>query len=173
MKKLTILSSLILTAMFSFADPHSYTVTSNTSWSSKNYSVNDGKASTVHHFKWYNPHHRSKRCELLSMLFFWWKHYDQQRFHLPELHIYQRNDNNESVTVLTLTIHQLNTFTNVNLTASGSGAINATAALTINNSVFTFNNSSYLYNNGGQLNISASTLYFNGNAYLIGKCRDR
>src|SRR5579863_4745668 len=46
MKKLTILAAITLTAMFCFADNQSYSVTSNTSWSSKNYPVNDGKSNT-------------------------------------------------------------------------------------------------------------------------------
>src|SRR5580698_3095908 len=47
MKKFTILTAIVLTAVSSsFADTHSYAITASTLWSSKNYSVNDGKAST-------------------------------------------------------------------------------------------------------------------------------
>ena len=46
MKKFSILTAITLSAMFSFAGNETYPITSNTSWSTKNYSVNSGKAST-------------------------------------------------------------------------------------------------------------------------------
>jgi Secretion system C-terminal sorting domain len=57
-------------------------------------------------------------------------------------------------------------FTNVNMTVKGSGAVTANGAVTITNAVFTFNNNSYFNNNGGQLDITGSTLNFNDNTYL-------
>jgi hypothetical protein len=57
-------------------------------------------------------------------------------------------------------------FTNVNFTVNGTGAIEANTAVTITNSIFTFNNACYFNNNGGQLDITNSKLYFNDNAYF-------
>jgi hypothetical protein len=57
-------------------------------------------------------------------------------------------------------------FSNVNMTVSGTGFILANTPVTITGSTFTFKNTSYFNNNGGQLDISSSTLYFYDNAYF-------
>ena len=57
-------------------------------------------------------------------------------------------------------------FTNVNMTVRGSGAITANTPVIITNSVFTFNDNAYFSNNGGQLDMTGSTFNLNDNAYF-------
>ena len=58
-------------------------------------------------------------------------------------------------------------FTNVTLTASGTGSVLANTPVTVTGSTFTFNGTSDFNNNGGQLDMSNSTMYFYGDAYFI------
>jgi hypothetical protein len=143
MKKLTILTAITLTAMFSFADPHSYSVTSNTSWSSKNYSVNDGKSSTFTISAGITLTIDQSGVSCYQCTFSGGNIAINKDFTCQSCTF--TNETITSSVALNLQT-STSTFTNVNFTASGTGSINATAALTINNSVFTFNNSSYLYN---------------------------
>src|SRR5579862_5855696 len=131
MKKLTILTAFTLTAMFSFADNQLFTITSNTSWSAKNYPVNNGKSNTFT---------LSAGIKLVI---------DQSGISCYECSftggsIEINKDftcqscsfTNETITMSGVALNlqtATGTFTNVNLTVSGTGSINATAALTINN----------------------------------------
>ncbi|HEX4375364.1 MAG TPA: hypothetical protein VHZ50_18810, partial [Puia sp.] len=165
MKKLTILTAITLTSIFCFADTHSYSVASNTLWSSKNYSVNDGKASTftISTGITLTIDQSSVSCYQCS--------FSGGNITINKDFTCQScTFTNETITMSSAALNlQTSTtaFTNVNFTVSGTGSINATAALSINNSTFTFNNSSFLFNNGGALNISNSILYFNDNTYLM------
>lgn len=165
MKNLTILFAITLSATFSFAGTHSYSVTTNTSWSAQNYTVNDGNASnfTISSGKKLTINSNGVSCYECSF---------------SGGNIAITNDftcqscsfSNTTITMssATLTLQSsTNTFTTVTFTVSGTGEILATAPLTITSSTFTFNNSSNLFNNGGALNISASILNFNNNSYLL------
>ena len=58
-------------------------------------------------------------------------------------------------------------FTNVILTSTGNGGINANTPVDISNSTFTFTGNSVFFNNGGTLDISNSKLYFNGSSSFL------
>ena len=165
MKNLTILFAIALSANFSFADTHSYPVTTNTSWSTQNYTVNDGKASnfTISTGQTLTINQSGVTCYECS--------FTGGNINITTNFTCQScSFSNTTITMssATLTLQSsTNTFTTVNFTVSGTGEILANAPLTITSSTFTFNNSSNLLNNGGALNISASTLNFNNNSYLL------
>jgi hypothetical protein len=165
MKKLTILTAITITTMFSFADNHSYSITSSISWSSKNYSVNDGKASTftISTGKTLTIDQSNVSC--YECTFNGGSIAITTGFSCQSCSFSNTTITLNSATLTLLT--SLNTFSKVTLTASGTGAIVANAPLIISNSTFTFNNTSNLFNNGGTLAITSSTLYFNDNAYFL------
>jgi hypothetical protein len=165
MKNLTILFAIILSTTFSFADTHSYSVTTNTSWSTQDYIVNDGKASvfTISTGKTLTINQSGVSCYQCT--------FSGGNIAINKNFTCQScSFSNTTITMssATLTLQSsTNTFTTVNFTVSGTGEILANAPLTITSSTFTFNNSSNLINNGGQLSISGSTLNFNDNTYLL------
>ncbi|HEX4374367.1 MAG TPA: T9SS type A sorting domain-containing protein [Puia sp.] len=166
MKKFTILTAITLTAMFSFAGTHTYSITSSTTWAKNDYSVNDGNSNkfTISNGITFTINAEDVSCNACSFTggnIKITKDFSCQNCNFSNTTITMSN------TVLTLT-SSISTFSTVNFTVSGAtGEILANAPLTISNSVFTFNNSSFLYNNGGQLNLNASTIYFNDNTYLF------
>jgi Secretion system C-terminal sorting domain len=165
MKRLSILTAITLSAMFSFAGNESYSITSNTSWSTKNYSVNSGKASTftISTGKTLTIDESGVSCYECT--------FNGGNIAITASFSCQScSFSNTTITLSSATltlVTALNTFSSVTLTASGTGAIVANAPVIISNSTFTFNNSSDLFNNGGTLAITASTLYFNDNAYFL------
>jgi hypothetical protein len=165
MKKLTILTIITLTAIFSFAENHSYSITSSISWSSKNYSVNDGKASTftISTGKTLTIDESNVSC--FECTFNGGAIVITTGFTCQSCSFSNTAITLNSATLSLLT--SLNTFSKVTLTATGTGGILANAPVIISNSTFTFNNTSNLFNNGGTLAITASTLYFNDNAYFM------
>jgi hypothetical protein len=165
MKNLTILFAITLSASFAFADKHSYSVTTNTSWSTANYTVNDGKASTftISSGKTLTINQSGISCYECS--FSGGNIAITSGFSCQSCSFTNTTMTMSNATLTLVT--SLNTFSSVNFTVSGTGEILANAPVIISNSTFTFNNSSYLFNNGGTLAITASTLTFNNNSYLL------
>jgi hypothetical protein len=165
MKKFNILIALTLTTMICLADTQNFSVTANTLWSTKNYSVNSGKASnfTITSGMTLTIDQSGVSCYECS--------FTGGTIAITTGFTCQScSFSNTTMTISSAVLSlqsSVNTFSNVSLTASGTGEILANAPMTISNSVFTFNTSSYLYNNGGTLTITSSTLNFNGNSYLL------
>jgi hypothetical protein len=166
MKKFFILTIALLIMSHNFAQSsYSYSISTNSLWSTKNYPVNSGKPSSFTLSTGVTLSIDQKNITCTDCSFSGGNITISQDFTCQSCSF-----SNETITMnnVSLTLNSsTNSFTKVNFTVSGTGNITANAALTISNSSFTFNNSAYLFNNGGALNISASTLNFDDNAYLL------
>ena len=164
MKQFTILLATILTSSICLAQ-QSFKVSSNTSWSTENYSVNSGKSSsfTISSGATLSINQGGVSCYDCS--------FSGGNIAISSNFTCQSctfSSTTISMNNATLTLQtSLNTFSSVTFSVKGSGEILGVAALSIINSTFTFSNTSELFNNGGTLTISASTLNFNDSSYFL------
>src|SRR5580658_6472847 len=159
MKKSFIILTITLTAGLSCFADGTYNITSNTSWSTQNYSVNDGKPSSfiISSGKTLTINESNVSCYDCS--FSGGSIVITTSFTCQSCSFTSTTISMSNATLNLQT--SLSSFSSVTITVSGTGEINDTAAMSISNSTFTFNNSAELYNNGGPPTITASTLNYN------------
>lgn len=76
----------------------------------------------------------------------------------------------DSITMNNMTLNlqsSTTSFSGTNFTITGEGSVNATAPITISNSVFAFSGTTSFSNNGGALTLTKSIMYFYNNAFFL------
>ena len=156
---------LMLTILLSnIQAQNTYTITANTTWSSKNYPTNSGKSSVfnISSGVTLTIDQKNVTCSQCS-------------FNGGILQITQNiscqgcsfSNDNISLSGVSMTLNGSSTFSKVSLIVNGAGTEVANGSVTLSSSTFAFNGSSGYTNNGGQLDMTASVMYFYDNTSFL------